>query len=277
MKDIKIRSWEGLIKEVYEDSYNQRLGRFRSPYAFRGLSADYPLISSLMRLNHKPDKLPDIEKALFRNFKKYAHRDVIASNSDWHWLSIAQHHGLPTRLLDWTYSPFVAMHFMTADLSQIDKDGVIWCVNFMEIQKWLPKKLTDILDREYSNVFTIEMLQEDFRDFRELDHKETQEDFVLFFEPPSLDQRIVNQVALFSFMSRPDVSLDDWLKTRASDDQELYKRIIIPKRLKWEIRDKLDQANINERVLFPGLDGLSGWLKRWYSPKQPSSTPTSTK
>ena len=37
-------------------------------------------------------------------------------------------------------------------------------------------------------------------------------------------------------------------------------------RLKWEIRGKLDQANINERVLFPGLDGLSRWLARFYMP-----------
>ncbi|SOD89979.1 hypothetical protein [Spirosoma fluviale] len=39
---------------------------------------------------------------------------------------------------------------------------------------------------------------------------------------------------------------------------------MIDHRLKWEIRDKLDQANINERVLFPGLDGLSRWLRRQY-------------
>jgi hypothetical protein len=88
-------------------------------------------------------------------------------------------------------------------------------------------------------------------------------DLVLFFEPPSIDARIVNQFAFFSVMSNPTARLDQWLV----DHPHLFGRIIIPSELKWEIRDKLDLANITERTLFPGLDGLASWLKRYYTPR----------
>ena len=41
-------------------------------------------------------------------------------------------------------------------------------------------------------------------------------------------------------------------------------KYIIPKELRWRVRDMLDQLMLNERVLFPGLDGLSQWLERHY-------------
>jgi hypothetical protein len=86
---------------------------------------------------------------------------------------------------------------------------------------------------------------------------------LLFFEPPALDDRIVNQYALFSLMSSPSASPDGWL----GDHGEPARRIVIPAEPRAEVRDKLDQANVTERVLFPGLDGLSAWLKRYYRPQ----------
>lgn len=57
--------------------------------------------------------------------------------------------------------------------------------------------------------------------------------------------------------------LDRWLARRP----RVLRRVVIPRALLLEVRDKLDQANITERVLFPGLDGLATWLKRYFSPR----------
>lgn len=261
MNDIRIASWNELNDHLYKGSWQESIGRFRSNYAFRGVSnASYDLITSLIRLGQDA---PEMEPHLLRNFRKYAQRSAVPYDSVWNWLTLAQHHGLPTRLLDWTFSPFVAMHFATTDLNSYDQDASIWCIDFVQTKHLLPPGLKEILEDEGSNVFTVEMLNRvagSLEDFDNLAH----DDFVIFFEPPSIDERIINQYALFSLMSSPSANLGCWLQ----DHPNLFRRIIIPAELKWEIRDKLDQANITERVLFPGLDGLSEWLKRQYTPKK---------
>jgi hypothetical protein len=167
-------------------------------------------------------------------------------------------------LLDWTYSPLVAAHFATTDLACYDRDGVIWVVDYVALHAMLPPRLKRILTRERSNALTVEMLAEAAPSLRGME-KLAKRDFVLFLEPPSVDARIVNQFALFSMMSTPEARLDQWLLRQK---RRLARRIIIPAELKWEIRDKLDQANVAERMLFPGLDGLCRWLTRYYTPKK---------
>ncbi|MEJ2200376.1 MAG: FRG domain-containing protein [Desulfuromonadaceae bacterium] len=258
--EVRVSSWNQLQDELFSDSWSPSLGRFRSRNAFRGLSdSNYTLISGLIRLG---GDFVEVEKHILRNFKKYAHRSVAGGDSTWHWLSVAQHFGLPTRLLDWTYSPFVAMHFATANIEKFHVDGVIWAVNYVQAHQMLPGSLCGALDREGANVFTVEMLADSVWSLSDLNNL-SREDFIIFFEPPSMEDRIVNQFAFFSTMSDPRLSVDSWLANHPS----IWRKIIIPAELKWEIRDKLDQANITERVLFPGLDGLSSWLKRHYSPK----------
>jgi hypothetical protein len=267
MNQTRISSWNQLNDELYAHSWKEPLGRFRSNFAFRGMTrATEDLTTTLYRLGGAYERS---EVHLLRNFRKYAHKSAALGDSVWNWLSLAQHHGLPSRLLDWTFSPFVAMHFATQNLDRYDLDGIIWCVDYLRAHQLLPPALKKVLREEHADVFTTEMLERVTSTLPHFDRLSRQGEFVIFIDPPSLDDRIVNQFALLSMMSSPSVQLDAWLLRHP----DLYRRIIIPAELKWEIRDKLDQANITERVLFPGLDGLSRWLKRYYSPRTDRTPP----
>ena len=260
MTDIVVQSWLDLHDKLFQRVWQPNINRFRAQLAYRGLSdAGYDLSTSLMRLGEGYDRL---EKHLLRNFRKYAHRDAVANDSNWNWLTLAQHHGLPTRLMDWTFSPYVAMHFATANLESFHIDGVIWAVDYVKVHAALPEALRRELRVEGADLFTVEMLDRAAPGIDGLGQI-SGGPFLLFLEPLSVDDRVVNQYALLSVMSDVTAHVDQWLAERP----DMYARYIIPAALKWEIRDKLDQANVTERVLFPGLDGLSTWLKRHYTPR----------
>jgi hypothetical protein len=259
MEQVRVSSWNELQDELFARAWHDAARRHRSDYAFRGRSdvAD-ELSTSLARLG---ESAPQLETHVLRAFRKYAASDAVPVDSVWNWLALGQHHGLPTRLLDWTYSPLVALHFATANLELYDRDGVIWMFDYVRAHELVPGPLREALEAEGANVFTTEMLAAAAPDFDAL--SQLGDDFVVFVEPPSFDERIVNQYALFSLTSRPERALDEWVE----EHQELGRKVILPTELKWEVRDKLDQSGINERVLFPGLDGLSQWAARYYAPR----------
>ena len=264
IETLTVSSWLELIEAVYVESWDAFIGRFRSPWVFRGVcDARADLSTSLMRLAAGYQELARLESHILRNFRKYAHLEVGSAfgNSVWNWLALAQHHGLQTRLLDWTYSPFVAMHFATNDISAFDRDGAIYCINHRSANQLIPASLKKQTGIEGFDVFTAEMLDR-VADTLEKFDKLSKDAFIIFLEPPSLDARIVNQFALFSLVNNPTLSIDDLL----AQHPELARKIVIPAQIKWEVRDKLDQAGITERVLHPGLDGLSRWLSRYYTP-----------
>jgi len=258
VEERRVETWIELQEQLFSDTWNDELGLHRSDFAFRGRDrATDTLSTSLARLGGDAATL---ERHLLRNFRKYAGLGAVPVDTTWNWLSLGQHHGLPTRLLDWTNSPYVALHFAVSHVHEFDRDGVVWMVDYVRAHELAPAPLRDCLTREGAALFTTEMVGSVADSVAELQELG---DFVVFVEPPSFDQRIVNQYALFSLLSRPDASMDDW----AAAHPDLVRRIVIPAELKWEVRDKLDQANVTERVLFPGLDGLTLALTRHYAPR----------
>ncbi len=257
---IKIGSWDELTQVLYDIPKNEQ-ERFRSRFVYRGVANEsWSLETSLKRLG---PACADVEAPLLRSFARYAQPGEIPSDALWFRLALAQHHGLPTRLLDWSFSPKVACHFATYEEQHYDRDGAIWCVDVAAAAEALPARLRRLLTTERADLFSIEML-EGISTLADLDEMGSAGPFVIFFEPPSLDARIINQGAVLSAMPGVDLDLRTYLERQQTPN--FCRQIILPKEMKWEIRDKLDQDNVTERILFPGLDGLSRWLKRYYGP-----------
>src|SRR5262245_2326000 len=170
MDVLTINSWNELNDQLFADTWSPSIKRFRSTFAYRGVSeAGYSLSTSLARLGRP---YPNMERNLLKQFQKYAHKDVVEQDTDWHWLSVAQHHGLPTRLLDWTYSPLVALHFATFDLdAHPGKDAAVWKVNYSQVHDLLQKSETASLDKLGARIFSVDALSATIKGLDDLDNR----------------------------------------------------------------------------------------------------------
>lgn len=262
IKTIEISTFDEVLKLMTEQEYDENIQRHRASCLYRGIpNAEYHLQTSLQR-NCK-DKQTDIEKSILRNFTKYAAiEDPELQGNVWRQLIIGQHHGLPTRLLDWTYSPLIGLHFATSgeDLKSMDgHDCVLWKIDINEFNSMLPEKYKTVLRDEKAYLFTIDMLMGVVDDLDKYD-SDMNNSAMLLLEPPSIDQRIINQYSYFSIVSNYVEDIEVFLNDKTKNTV----KYIIKKELRWKIRDVLDQMNINERIIFPGLDGISAWIKRHY-------------
>lgn len=262
----RIDSIDGLKDLIFEQTYNADIDRTRSSYCYRGMrSIDYDLTTSLTR-NCK-GAYAELEQPMLDSFINYVHLENPAiSQSVWRAMVIGQHYGLPTRLLDWTHSTLVALHFATLE-DNLDKlrqrDCVVWRIDLKDLNRNLPEKYQTYLKEKNTFVFSLDGLESVAQDLKQYD-KDMGDQAMVCFEPPSLDRRIVNQYSFFSAIPSGITDLEAFLDTHTENTI----KYIIDKSLRWELRDILDQLNINERMIHPGTAGIAQWLARHYYVKE---------
>lgn len=271
--EVTVSSWDQMMAKLKPliPLLTEQGGHFRSPYVFRGVDdSTWPLQTSLKRLpGVSTQNIDVIERSLIRSFRKYANAGAFDDKSEWYVLAVAQHNGLPTRCLDWAASPLIAAHFACGDEAHKGKTGAIWCLHagaLREINSANNSGTGNLAGISW--VYDTRLLETSFKDLSALDSSLDKQmpssKLMLLWEPPSLDARIANQSGLLSIMNGADESPNDFLEHYAKIHPDLVFRINIEAAAKSEIRDMLDQNNISERTLFPGLPGLCSWLKRYY-------------
>ncbi len=266
IREVYLSSIDDIMLMAKDHQYQEQIDRYRSSYFYRGVpDANFSLTTSLKRNCY--DAAPVLEGAILRNFTKYAIiEDPTLESSIWKQMIIGQHHGLPTRLLDWTHSSLVALNFATTedDFGMLDKrDCAVWRIDARELNKYLPQKYKDALDAERTFVFSVKTLDSVVSSLKDYDEDMGNQSFVCL-EPPSVDQRIINQYSFFTVIPSGIGNISEFLQESPVETI----KYVINKSLRWQLRDILDQFNVNERIIYPGLDGLSRWIARHYYKKR---------
>jgi hypothetical protein len=260
--EIRINSLGDLIDTVTPGKPDAKTGRRRDVGIYRGVSdPSWPLLTSLDQLGgvNPPHTKADVEEHVLRNFIRYSRPYLAtASVNEWELLVLAQHHGLPTRLLDWSYSPLVAAHFATIN-GKPDSDRVVWRLDWQAVHRRFGLPELALLIEDIRKLFGED---EPFTPWK-LMRAGAARDFACMIEPPSLDSRIQSQSAVFSLCSDKRRSLAEFLADHELADS--LTRLIIPAAEVARVRDQLDLVGMDERLIFPDLDGVAAKIRRYYS------------
>jgi len=200
------------------------------------------------------------EEKLLREFqRKYHHYSAYLpyKKNTLEWLSLMQHHGAPTRLLDFTYSFYVAAYFA---LEEADNDCAVWAIN----HRWAVEKSKNKFKKGTAAwKFLDEFIEEEKEKvFKTVFMRSRPKTFTCPQNPFRLNERLTIQKGVFMVPGNVSLSFEKNLRTMGEwDRKENIKKIIIPRAFKKEALDILYDMNITRATLFPGLDGFAHSLK----------------
>jgi hypothetical protein len=244
MQTIIVSSWQEFMDLTIE----------LDGWAFRGQQdARWQLQSSLSR--YLSAFVPDRsawriqEQRAIRIFRRKAHNylsDVRALSDDLRCLGLMQHHGAPTRLLDFTKSPFVAAFFA---LERAVSNAAVFAVN-------TPALWTDRAVPISAPHLVREMIDPRLAGNFEKFYLSDENPVMWFGEPAEMDQRLIAQAGTFVLPGLLRQSLDMILDQYTCSD-ELLRKIVLPPDLRDEAMRSLYRMNITNASLFPDLEGLA--------------------
>lgn len=255
-----------------------------SAFAYRGMSdCSNELIPGIYRKMHQSgyesqDKYRADEKNILKHFIQEAsvYHDQFPSNDRYHWVQIAQHYGVPTRLLDWTNNPLVALFF--ACEKQGTFDGVVWILHKKRYHRISTEKETITIAPQ--DVLSGILSDKPFDD---------EPEYPFLFAPYYFDQRMAAQASWFmawgsnptclnkmldnQIMELPDEPIADILARDIKTSKiltnhfktECLASIYIKGAQKDLIIEDLNNLGINEKMLFPGIDGVGRYIERRYN------------
>ena len=282
-----------LLDRVTPSAPDPESGRHRYAGVYRGSGcAAWPLLTSLDRLGgtEPPHTKRHLELHVLRSFIRYSRPHLRDSGAnDWELLVLAQHHGVPTRLLDWSWSPLVAAHFAT--LAARPGEGcAVWRLDWHRMHRHYGLNPIALLvadlerlggtlhgeryeggDAERKDGAAERHLRGDalsadappaFTPASLVSREGDLAPFACLIEPPALDARIVAQAATFTVCTDAARPFDEFLEREGLDG--VLTRYIIPPDAVDRVRDQLDLAGMDERRLFPDFDGVAAFIRRWY-------------
>jgi hypothetical protein len=173
-----------------------------------------------------------------------SHRPCPAADDWLRWLFLAQHYGLPTRLLDWTENPLIAAYFAVRE-HPVDEDGCIWALWPTGLNRTF--NATDGLV-QISDPRVAKIAQSAFTG-----RKSSEE--ILAIDGQKIDPRMLAQMSRFTLHSRR-IALES-----AQENEVWLRQYMIPKNAKAKIRAQLSAVGIRHSNVFPDLENLAGELR----------------